>query len=637
MILPPQPALLYRLCRRLYAGSSGGRFSSSSSSSSSSSPAPPSRRRLSLEEVTAFCKRTGFIFPGSELYGSSGTGYDYGPLGVALKKNVQDAWWRDFVERRADVVGLESAVLMNPRVWHASGHVAQFVDPLCECASCRARVRADKLLADALAAGAGAAELAPDVAAAAARGSLSLGELRDALQVAGLPCPACGARAGARGLGPPRTFNLLFQTHVGALAGAAPSSGGGGCDGGAGGAGTGGERADGAPARSPPAANPNAAGPAFLRPETAQGAFVNFANIMASTRRKLPLGIAQVGKAFRNEISVGGFVFRTREFDQMELQYFCAPADSPRHFDAWVDTCERWLASHGLAGDAIRRKEYAAGELAHYALATTDLEFRFPWGWGELWGIANRGDFDLRAHSAASGTQLTYRVDEKAAVRGRGGKGGGGGGQEGEKAMAERGVLSSDGGSSVTRLGARPPPRTHPQLPPSPQPFFPHAVEPSLGVNRLLLALLCEGLVEEQVASSSTGATDEAGCGAPAKTRLVFRLSERLAPAKAAVLPVVKAEAPAARTLHEALLQHLPVEYDETRTIGARYRRQDEIGTPLCIGVDRRTSSDGSVSVRCRDSMRQVRMQGEELVARAARGAFSRAALEEVFRAAGEN
>lgn len=349
----------------------------------------------------SFCKRRGFIFPGSDLYGSIGTGYDYGPLGAALKKNIQDAWWRDFIERRPDCVPLESALLMNPRVWQASGHVQQFVDPLTECASCKKRTRADKLVKSAVEGllSKGQGDRVPaNLHDPATLGSLGLVELGDAISSIGIACPSCGTK-GSAGLGSPRTFNLLFQTHVGPVLpqdhlGANPATG---------------EPAAGQGAKGSPRANPNNTSISYLRPETAQGVYVNFANVLSSLRRKLPLGVGQVGKSFRNEIAVGNFIFRTREFDQMELQYFCDPADSGKHFDYWVGTCESWLQGMGMNPANFRRKEYGPRELAHYALATTDLEYRYPFGWEELWGIANRGDFDLKAHSAASGTDLMYR------------------------------------------------------------------------------------------------------------------------------------------------------------------------------------------------------------------------------------
>ena len=588
---------------------------------------PPAARRsrwlstaskTQLDEVVSFCKRRGFIFSGSELYGSIGTGYDYGPLGSMLKKNVQDSWWKDFIERRPDCVPLESALLMNPRVWQASGHVHQFVDPLTECASCKKRTRADKLVKATVESmlAAGKRDKVPShLHDPSTLGSLNLKDLSEAIAGLIIPCPACGA-SGEKGLGKPRTFNLLFKTHVGpvmpedhsALAAQEAASGKGSA---AESEGAGKGKASSGPE------NPNATSISYLRPETAQGVYVNFSNVMASLRKKLPLGIGQMGKSFRNEIAVGNFVFRTREFEQMELQYFCDPAESAKWFDYWVAFCEEWLLTHGLSRDNVRRKEYSGKELAHYALATTDLEYRYPFGWEELWGIANRGDYDLRAHSAASGQELMYRGDV------------GGGG----KVRSRQEVLSLWGREldvkilviSVELLTSTGTLHYHfSRL----QPFFPHAVEPAVGVNRLLLALLCEGLVEEPVLGAD---------GTPKGSRTVLKLHERLAPYKAAVLPVVK-DAELLRfseELYTGMLRHLPVDYDATQAIGKRYRRQDEVGTPLCVTVDTQSLTDGTVTVRCRDSMAQVRVHRDEILSRCEGNAFSRAQLDGAFKAAG--
>ena len=303
--------------------------------SSTATPDPPSAC-LPLDEIVSFCKRRGFVFPGSELYGSIGTGFDYGPLGAVMKKNIIDAWWRDFIATRPECLGFDSAIMMNPRVWEASGHVSQFCDPLSECATCRRRVRVDKLVQ----------AVAPDGQGKGAVDSLSLDDLGKALTRHRIACPHCGARGNA-GLGPPQPFNLLFRTHVGPLEAvlhAAPAAPG----------------VAASPSRSSAASNPNATSHTYLRPETAQGVYVNFPNVMSSTRRKLPLGIGQVGKSFRNEISVGNFVFRTREFEQMELQYFCAPSEGPSHFNYWVDFAESWLLRHGVRRENVRRRCYGS-------------------------------------------------------------------------------------------------------------------------------------------------------------------------------------------------------------------------------------------------------------------------------------
>jgi glycyl-tRNA synthetase len=490
-----------------------------------------SSRALPLDELVSWAKTRGFVYP-PPLYGGIGAAYDYGPAGAALKRNLERAWWADFVDRRADCVPLATAALLSPRVWEASGHVAQFSDPLSECAKCKRRVRADKAVGGALAAARAAAAaaaaagapppppLSPALAALGAdAGGASLEALGAALVELRVRCPACGAAAGAGGLGAPASCPLLVETHVGSAAG-------------------GGARA-------------------FFRPETAQGAYIHFADVLTSTRRRLPLGVGQAGTSWRNEVDVGPFLFRTREFEQLELQYFCAPAASPAAFDMWVDFCERWLTrAAGLRADSVRRKPYARAELAHYALATTDLEFAFPHGWDELWGVANRGDFDLRAHAAASGVALTY---------------------------AEPGA----GGA----LGA---------------PFVPHVVEPALGLSRLVFAVLYDGLREETLAG-----------GEP---RLVFRVAEDLAPVAVTVLPLVKKEPllAAADALLARLLPHARADADTTGAIGKRYRRADEVGTPLCATVDATTLVDGTVTLRDRDSMAQVRLHVDDVVARAA-------------------
>jgi glycyl-tRNA synthetase len=338
----------------------------------------PSFQPLSMAELQAWCKQRGFVYEGSELYGGIGAGFDYGPLGAALKRNVEAAWWRDFVERRPECVALGTGQLLSPRVWEASGHVAGFADPLSECATCKRRVRADAAVGSALAGFSGAAAALPAwLTGVRDPGALGAERLGQALRLLSVRC-ACGA-SGERGFGAPRPFNLLFRTSVGATGGG---------------------------------------GDAYLRPETAQGAYVHFLNVLHATRKRLPLGVGQVGTSFRNEIAVGNFLFRTREFEQMELQYFCHPRDSAAAHATWVGRCEAWLLGvAGLRRDSVRRAVHAREELAHYALATTDLEFKFPFGWGELWGVANRGDYDLKAHSAASGSALQYTDPVSGEVR----------------------------------------------------------------------------------------------------------------------------------------------------------------------------------------------------------------------------
>ena len=328
-------------------------------------------RSLTMDAIVSWAKRRGFVFASSEVYGSIGAGYDYGPLGAQLKANVTGAWWRDFVASRGDCVPRETAQVLNPRVWEASGHVGQFVDPLSVCATCKRRVRADKAVQGALQER--GSDLPPWLAGVREAATLSLVQLGRALEELRVPCPGCGALS-ARGLGEPRSFNLLFQTCVGPLEASAGGAA------------------------------------AYLRPETAQGAYVQFANILTASRRRLPLGVGQVGKSFRNEIATGNFLFRTREFDQAELQYFCHPAAAPAAFEHWTAFSRAWLErTVGLRAHSLRAHAYAPGELAHYARDTTDVLFHYPFGWEELMGVANRGDFDLLAHSKASGVPLKYR------------------------------------------------------------------------------------------------------------------------------------------------------------------------------------------------------------------------------------
>ena len=332
-----------------------------------------SLRNVSMETIVSWAKRRGFVWKGAELYGGVATGYDYGPLGAQLKHNLTRAWWRDFVECRGDCFPLETSLVLNPRVWEASGHVSQFVDPLSECGRCKKRVRADKAVGTALA----ASDTLPQWLQELREASLSLENLGAALKELNVACPECGAQGT---LGQPRSFNLLFQTHVGSIDG------------------------DGSVA--------------YLRPETAQGAYVHFLNILNATRRRLPLGVGQVGKSFRNEIAPGNFLFRTREFDQMELQYFVNPENSPSAYHAWVDSSFDWLVRvAGLSGANLRRREYGEKELAHYAQATTDIMYKYPFGWEELMGIANRGDYDLKAHSNAAGIRLKYTDPDSGKVR----------------------------------------------------------------------------------------------------------------------------------------------------------------------------------------------------------------------------
>jgi glycyl-tRNA synthetase len=428
------------------------------------------RPTTDMETIVSLCKRRGFIFQSSEIYGGLGGAWDYGPLGVEMKNNVKRAWWRATVQERDDMVGLDAAILMHPRVWKASGHLDTFADPMVDCRNCKSRFRADELKSDA--------------------------------------CPTCGVRGQ---LTEPRMFNLMLRTFVGPVQ--------------------------------------DEAATVYLRPETAAGIFVNFENVLNSTRRKLPFGVAQIGKSFRNEITPRNFIFRTREFEQMEIEYFCHPADSPRTHEGWIAARRAWYARFGLSGERLRLRAHDQDELSHYSLGTTDFEYLFPIGWAELEGVANRGAFDLTQHANFSGKPLSYFDQER---------------------------------------------NEH---------VVPHVIEPSLGVDRCLLAFLVDSYAEE---------TDEKG-----EKRVVLRLHPAIAPIKVAVLPLSRNEklTPTAREVAARLRRHWMVQYDDAQSIGRRYRRQDEIGTPLCVTVDFQTvEEDQAVTIRERDSMTQVRVPIEGLV-----------------------
>ncbi len=436
------------------------------------------------DKLASLAKRRGFVFPSSEIYGGAGATWDYGPLGVELKNNVKRAWWRAMVQLRDDIVGLDAAILMHPRVWEASGHVQNFIDPLVECGNCHRRFRLDDLR----------------------DGEELIDQWRGGkVDLSDVPCPVCGMRK----LADPRRFNLMFKTFVGPVE--------------------------------------EEASVAWLRPETAQGIFVNFENVQQSTRRKLPFGIAQVGKSFRNEITPGNLIFRSREFEQMEMQYFCRPEDAPLVFESWLGTRRDWYREYGIRDDLLRFREHAENERAHYAAKAIDIEFRFPFGWKEMEGIHNRTDYDLRRHSEYSGKDLRY-FDEAANER-----------------------------------------------------FLPYVVETAVGADRAAYALLCAAYDEEP---------DKEG------VRVVLRLHRDLAPYKVAVLPLSKNEklTPLAREVAVMLRPHLLITYDETQAIGRRYRRQDEIGTPLCVTIDFDSLEDRQVTIRDRDSMAQVRVAIADLV-----------------------
>ena len=451
---------------------------------------------FSRDKIVALCNNRGFIFPGSDIYGGLANTWDYGPLGVEFKNNVKKAWWRKFVQESPYNVGMDCAILMNPETWVASGHVVNFNDPLMDCKACKARFRADKLIED-YAAEKSLTNVHPD--------GWSHEKMAAYIAEQGIKCPECG-KSDFTGI---RKFNMMFKTYQGV--------------------------------------NEDTANEIYLRPETAQGIFVNFKNVQRTTRKKLPFGIAQVGKSFRNEITPGNFTFRTREFEQMELEFFCAPGTELEWYAYWKEFCHKFLLSLGMKDEHIRLREHSQEELSHYSNGTTDFEYLFPFGWGELWGVASRTNFDLKAHQEHSGKSMEYMdpfTNEK---------------------------------------------------------FIPYCIEPSLGADRVALAFLCDAYDEETLENGDS--------------RNVLRLHPALAPFKAAVLPLQKNKlGDKAREVYEMLAKRFMVDYDETGAIGKRYRREDEIGTPLCITVDFDTLEDETVTVRDRDTMEQIRLPIAELV-----------------------
>ncbi|MGN6756550.1 MAG: glycine--tRNA ligase [Thermomicrobiales bacterium] len=436
---------------------------------------------VTMDQIVSLCKRRGFIFPAAEIYGGFANAFDYGPLGVEMRRNIREQWWRALVREREDIVGLEGAIITNPRVWQASGHVEHFTDPLVECRNCHNRFRADTLPGAVVGAG-GKVTLPPDLA-----------------------CPNCGE---VGQFTDPRNFNMMFKTYVGVVESDATV--------------------------------------AYLPPETAQSIFIDFALVQQTARKKLPFGIAQIRKSFRNEITPGNFIFRTREFEQMELEYFVRPGTEDEWFQHWRQARLDWYLGLGLRADNLRFYDVPAEERAHYSRGTTDIEYRYPWGWGELEGIASRGDYDLRRHIEASGETLSFFDEET---------------------------------------------REH---------IVPYVVEPAAGLDRIMLILLLDAYDEEP---------DNQG------TRVVLRLSPRVAPVTAAVLPLAKKEplVNLSREILGNLKRRYNVQYDETGNIGRRYRRQDEIGTPFCVTVDFDTLDDQAVTVRDRDSMAQDRVAIAEL------------------------
>ncbi len=456
------------------------------------------KNEFSMDKIVALAKSRGFVYPGSEIYGGLANTWDYGPVGVELKNNVKKAWWRKFVQESKYNVGLDAAILMNPKTWVASGHVGGFADPLIDCKSCKARFRADKLIEDFM--------QKKDGEAITVDG-WSNDKLEGYIQENKISCPECG-KNDFTGI---RQFNLMFKTFQGVTE--------------------------------------DSKSEIFLRPETAQGIFVNFKNVARTTRKKMPFGIAQIGKSFRNEITPGNFTFRTREFEQMELEFFCTPGTDLEWFDYWKNTCVKWLESLQMDMERIRLRDHDKEELSHYSNATTDIEFLFPFGWGELWGIADRTDFDLKQHQEHSGQDMSYM-------------------------------------DALTN-----------------EKYVPYCIEPSLGADRVTLAFLVNAYHEETVVDGK-GQED---------TRVVMKFHPALAPFKAAVLPLTKKQSESAEALHAELSKYFMIDYDLPGSIGKRYRRQDEIGTPFCITVDFDTENDQSVTIRNRDTMQQIRLPIDQL------------------------
>ena len=450
---------------------------------------------LTMEKLVNLCKARGYVYPGSEIYGGLANSWDYGPLGVELKNNVKKAWMKKFVQESKYNVGLDAAILMNPKTWVASGHVGGFSDPLIDCKSCKTRHRADKLIED------WAHENKKDMIA----DGMTYEEMVNFIAENHIACPNCGKEEFTS----IRKFNLMFKTFQGVTE--------------------------------------DSSSELYLRPETAQGIFVNFKNVLRTTRRKLPMGIGQIGKSFRNEITPGNFTFRTREFEQMELEFFCKPGTDMEWFEYWRGFCRDWLLNLGMKKENLRLRDHSPEELCFYSKGTTDIEFLFPFGWGELWGIADRTDYDLKQHMEYSGEDFNYLDQET-----------------GEK-------------------------------------FIPYCIEPSLGCDRVTLAFLCNSYEEQEIAEGDT--------------RTVLHLHPALAPYKVAVLPLSKKLSEKAEEVYAKLSKEFMCDYDEAGSIGKRYRREDEIGTPYCVTIDFDTLEDETVTVRDRDTMEQVRVKIDELEA----------------------
>lgn len=450
---------------------------------------------LTMERLTNLCKTRGFIFPGSEIYGGLANSWDYGPLGVELKNNIKKAWWKKFIQESPYNVGVDAAILMNPKTWVASGHVGGFSDPLIDCRKCKERFRADKLIED--------YNRSQNIDIQV--DGWSNQKMESYIEEKAIPCPSCKSHD----FTPIRQFNLMFKTFQGVTE--------------------------------------ESKNEIYLRPETAQGIFVNFKNVQRAARKKLPFGIGQIGKSFRNEITPGNFIFRTREFEQAELEFFCKPGEDLKWFEYWKSFCYNWLLGLGIPEEDLRIRDHSQEELSHYSVATSDIEYRFPFGWGELWGIADRTDFDLAQHMEHSGEDFHYFDQET-----------------NEK-------------------------------------YVPYVVEPSVGVDRLLLMVLSSAYKEEELSDGTT--------------RSVLKFHPVLAPFKAAVLPLTKKLSEPATEIYHSLMKDFMVDYDESGSIGKRYRRHDEIGTPYCITVDFDTLENQTVTVRDRDSMEQERIHINELKA----------------------
>ncbi len=448
----------------------------------------------SMDKIVSLCKSRGFIFPGSDIYGGLANTWDYGPLGTALINNVKSTWWQKFVRESKYNVGMDSSILLNPKVWEASGHIGGFNDPLMDCKACKTRYRADKLVE----------EYNMEHGIQAAIEGWSHQELKAYIDDKEMKCPSCG-KCDFTDI---RQFNLMFKTHQGVTEDSSTEI--------------------------------------FLRPETAQGIFLNFKAVQRTARKKVPFGIAQIGKSFRNEITPGNFIFRTREFEQMELEFFCEPGTEIEWFSYWKEFCVNWLGSLGLNADNMRVRDHEQEELSHYSNATSDIEYLFPFGWGELWGVASRTDYDLSRHMEYSGVDLNY------------------------------------------------------QDPITNKKYIPYVIEPSLGVNRMALAFLVDAYDEEQLDEKDS--------------RTVLRLHPALAPFKAAIFPLSKKLSAEANIVYDTLRKYFDVDYDESGSIGKRYRRHDEIGTPFCITYDFESKEDQAVTIRHRDSMEQERVAIADLV-----------------------